>query len=80
MAIMNPFVNRKIKGSLVVKDRQKKFDLERSLEVGQISQRQLFRKNLTFIFADLLNVLTVNVCHKNIIEALLGGVYAPCSL
>ena len=32
---------------------QKRFDLERSLEVGQISLRQLFGKNLTSIICDL---------------------------
>ncbi len=37
----------------------KKFAIERSLQVGQISQRQHFGKNSTFLFADLLQIAPV---------------------
>ena len=47
------------KGSLVVTNCQKKFDLERSLEVGQISLHQLFGKNPTIIIADLLHMFAI---------------------
>ncbi len=54
MTTEDPF----IKGPSVVKDHQKKFDLEWSLSVGQTSRRQHFRKNLTFFFAVLFLVGT----------------------
>ncbi len=49
------------KGSSVGMNCQKKFDLERSLEVGQISLRQPFGKNLTFIICDLLYALALSI-------------------